>query len=97
MVRRLARQNPDAVVVMTGCYGEMAEPGEALGQADRVHRLPLTTRRRRNRRHENQLAATMRKAIERFEANLGYRVSVGFEEIGRQSETGRNISNRQHR
>jgi threonylcarbamoyladenosine tRNA methylthiotransferase MtaB len=24
MVRRLSRQNPDAIVVMTGCYGEMA-------------------------------------------------------------------------
>lgn len=25
MVRKLARQNPDAVIVMTGCYGEMAK------------------------------------------------------------------------
>ncbi len=25
MVRRLARQNPDGIVVMTGCYGEMAK------------------------------------------------------------------------
>src|ERR1041385_5014049 len=25
MVRRLSRQNPDAIVVMTGCYGEMAK------------------------------------------------------------------------
>ena len=24
MVRKLSRQNPEAVVVMTGCYGEMA-------------------------------------------------------------------------
>ena len=34
MVRRLARQNPDAVVVMTGCYGEMAQiKGETVEEA----------------------------------------------------------------
>jgi len=34
MVRRLARQNPDAVVVMTGCYGEMAKiKGEIVEEA----------------------------------------------------------------
>src|ERR1051325_5667084 len=34
MVRRLARQNPDAVVVMTGCYGEMAKiKGEVVEEA----------------------------------------------------------------
>src|SRR5256885_9608148 len=34
MVRRLARQNPDAVVVMTGCYGEMAKiKGETVEEA----------------------------------------------------------------
>jgi threonylcarbamoyladenosine tRNA methylthiotransferase MtaB len=31
IIRRLARQNPDAIVVMTGCYGEMALiKGESL-------------------------------------------------------------------
>src|SRR5207253_2694110 len=34
MVRRLARQNPAAVVVMTGCYGEMAKiKGESVDEA----------------------------------------------------------------
>src|SRR5881398_2794892 len=34
MVRRLARQNPDGVVVMTGCYGEMARiKGETVEEA----------------------------------------------------------------
>src|SRR5438067_610685 len=34
MVRRLARQNPAAVVVMTGCYGEMAKiKGETVEEA----------------------------------------------------------------
>lgn len=34
MVRRLARQNPDAVVVMTGCYAEMARiKGELVEEA----------------------------------------------------------------
>ncbi len=34
MVRRLARQNPDAIVVMTGCYGEMAKiKGEIVEEA----------------------------------------------------------------
>ncbi len=37
MVRRLARQNPDAVVVMTGCYGEMAAiKGETVEEATLV-------------------------------------------------------------
>ena len=37
MVRKLARQNPDAVVVMTGCYGEMAAiRGEGAGEAHLV-------------------------------------------------------------
>src|SRR5947209_6208957 len=37
MVRRLARQNPDAVVVMTGCYGEMARiKGETVEEASLV-------------------------------------------------------------
>jgi threonylcarbamoyladenosine tRNA methylthiotransferase MtaB len=37
MVRRLARQNPDAVVVMTGCYGEMAKiKGEVVEEATLV-------------------------------------------------------------
>lgn len=37
MVRRLARQNPDAVVVMTGCYGEMAKiKGEIVEEASLV-------------------------------------------------------------
>jgi threonylcarbamoyladenosine tRNA methylthiotransferase MtaB len=34
MVRRLSRQNPDAIVVMTGCYGEMAKiKGETVEEA----------------------------------------------------------------
>lgn len=34
MVRKLARQNPEAVVVMTGCYGEMAKiKGERVEEA----------------------------------------------------------------
>ena len=34
MVRRLARQNPDGIVVMTGCYGEMAKiKGETVEEA----------------------------------------------------------------
>ncbi len=34
MVRKLARQNPDALVVMTGCYGEMAQiKGETVEDA----------------------------------------------------------------
>src|SRR5205085_6929074 len=34
MVRRVARQNPDAIVVMTGCYGEMAKiKGETVEEA----------------------------------------------------------------
>ena len=37
MVRRLARQNPAAVVVMTGCYGEMAKiKGETVEEATLV-------------------------------------------------------------
>jgi threonylcarbamoyladenosine tRNA methylthiotransferase MtaB len=37
MVRRLARQNPDAIVVMTGCYCEMAKiKGEVVEEADLV-------------------------------------------------------------
>src|SRR6059058_6227249 len=37
MVRRLARQNPAAVVVMTGCYGEMAKiKGETVAEATLV-------------------------------------------------------------
>ncbi len=37
MVRRLARQNPDGVVVMTGCYGEMAKiKGETVEEASMV-------------------------------------------------------------
>src|SRR2546421_11345362 len=37
MVRRLARQNPDAIVVITGCYGEMARiKGESLEEATLV-------------------------------------------------------------
>ncbi|MCS6777648.1 MAG: MiaB/RimO family radical SAM methylthiotransferase [Chloroherpetonaceae bacterium] len=34
IVRKIARQNPDAIVVMTGCYGEMARiKGEAIEEA----------------------------------------------------------------
>ena len=34
MIRRMARQNPAAVVVMTGCYGEMAHiKGETMDEA----------------------------------------------------------------
>src|SRR5437867_4410998 len=34
MVRRLTRQNPEAIVVMTGCYGEMAKiKGETVEEA----------------------------------------------------------------
>lgn len=34
MVRKVARQNPDAIVVMTGCYGEMAKiKGEEVEDA----------------------------------------------------------------
>lgn len=34
MIRKLARQNPNAVVVMTGCYGEMAKiKGETVEEA----------------------------------------------------------------
>src|SRR5207244_2377564 len=37
MVRRLSRQNPDAIVVMTGCYGEMAKiKGEIVEEATLV-------------------------------------------------------------
>src|SRR5438046_6590144 len=37
MVRRLARQNPDAVVVMTGCYGEMSKiKGEGVDEASLI-------------------------------------------------------------
>src|SRR2546421_650221 len=37
MIRRLARQNPEAVVVMTGCYGEMATiKGETVEEASLV-------------------------------------------------------------
>src|SRR5687768_10705791 len=37
MVRRLARQNPDGIVVMTGCYGEMAKiKGESVEEATLV-------------------------------------------------------------
>lgn len=37
MVRKLARQNPDAIVVMTGCYGEMAKiKGEVVEEATLV-------------------------------------------------------------
>src|SRR5579871_5004295 len=37
MVRRLARQNPNAVVVMTGCYAEMAKiKGEVVEEATLV-------------------------------------------------------------
>jgi threonylcarbamoyladenosine tRNA methylthiotransferase MtaB len=42
MVRRLARQNPDAVVVMTGCYGEMAKiKGEVVEEATLVVPNPV--------------------------------------------------------
>ena len=34
MVRKMARQNPQAIVVMTGCYGEMAQiKGETVEEA----------------------------------------------------------------
>ncbi len=34
MIRKVARQNPEAVVVMTGCYGEMAKiKGETVDEA----------------------------------------------------------------
>lgn len=37
MVRKVARQNPDAIVVMTGCYGEMAQiKGETVEEATLV-------------------------------------------------------------
>lgn len=37
MVRRLARQNPNGIVVMTGCYGEMAKiKGETVEEATLV-------------------------------------------------------------
>lgn len=37
MIRRVARQNPEAVVVMTGCYGEMAKiKGETVDEATLV-------------------------------------------------------------
>src|SRR3989442_12607909 len=37
MVRRLARQNPDGIVVMTGCYGEMAKiKGESVEEASLI-------------------------------------------------------------
>ncbi len=37
MVRRLARQNPEARVVMTGCYGEMARiKGEEVSEASLI-------------------------------------------------------------
>ncbi len=37
MIRKVARQNPDAIVVMTGCYGEMAQiKGETLEDASLV-------------------------------------------------------------
>ena len=34
MIRKLARQNPEAIVVMTGCYAEMAQiKGETVAEA----------------------------------------------------------------
>ena len=34
MIRKVARQNPEAIVVMTGCYGEMAQiKGESVEEA----------------------------------------------------------------
>src|ERR1043166_8384061 len=37
MVRRLSRQNPAAIVVMTGCYGEMAKiKGQPVEEATLV-------------------------------------------------------------
>src|SRR5205823_3325825 len=37
MVRKVARLNPDAIVVMTGCYGEMAKiKGETVDEATLV-------------------------------------------------------------
>ena len=38
LVRRLARQNPGALVVMTGCFGEMARiRGEAVEEVARAN------------------------------------------------------------
>ena len=37
MVRKVATQNPDAIVVMTGCYGEMAKiKGETVAEASLI-------------------------------------------------------------
>lgn len=37
MIRKVARQNPEAIVVMTGCYGEMAKiKGEVVAEATLV-------------------------------------------------------------
>jgi threonylcarbamoyladenosine tRNA methylthiotransferase MtaB len=37
MVRKVARQNPEAIIVMTGCYGEMAQiKGETVEEATLV-------------------------------------------------------------
>ena len=54
MVRRLARQNPAAVVVMTGCYGEMAKiKGEVVEEMQQFARVRADGNERswrRNRR-----------------------------------------------
>ena len=77
--------------------GVVSELHQALSEANRVDGLSFTARGRRDGRDENELAAPPWKSLERFEANLRDRVSVGFKKIGSQSEAGSNVGNRQHK
>ena len=76
--------------------GVCAAMGLALGaqRSKATGTKQFTTEFQRNC---DQLAATRRKAIERLEADLGNRLTVGFEQVGRQAQAGRNIGNGQHR
>jgi threonylcarbamoyladenosine tRNA methylthiotransferase MtaB len=82
MIRKVARQNPEAIVVMTGCYGEMAKiKGETVEEATLIvpnhQKLATLTHVLRAYPHlENEIAANPIEAAARRQTARRTRATV---------------------
>ena len=74
----------------------LADPVQALGQADRRRRLPLAGRRRRDGRDQDQLAARARRLgpVQGLEPHLRLVAAVRLEVLGVDLQVGRHLGDR---
>ncbi len=74
----------------------LADPVQPLGQPDRGRRLPLTGRRRRDRRDQDQTArrAGGRRLMQRLESDLRLVPPVGLQMIGRDLQLAGHLGDR---